>query len=63
MAGVIALATLGFLFLNPDYRWGVYGCAAWFAVGLLYFAVIGRKRLVYSPEEEFAVKHSGQSGG
>ena len=63
VAGVIALATLGFLFLNPDYRWGVYGCAAWFAVGLLYFAVIGRKRLVYSPEEEFAVKHSGQSDG
>ena len=63
VAGLIALATLGFLFLNPDYRWGVYGCAAWFAVGLLYFAIIGRKRLVYSPEEEFAVKHSGQSDG
>ena len=61
VAGVIAFATLGFLFLNPDYRWGVYGCAAWFAVGLLYFALIGRKRLVYSPEEEFAVKHSRQS--
>ena len=61
IAGVIALATLCVLFLNPEYRWGIYGCAAWFVAGLLYFAVIGRKRLVYSPEEEFAVTHSGQS--
>ncbi len=58
VAGVIALATLCFLFLNSDYRVGVYGCAVWFAAGLLYFAVIGRKRLVYSPEEEFAVRHT-----
>ena len=35
--------------------------AAWFVAGLLYFAVIGRKRLVYAPEEEFAIKYSRQS--
>ena len=57
-AGVIALATLCFLFLNADYRFGVYGCAVWFGAGLLYFALVGRKRLVYSPEEDFAVRHS-----
>ena len=55
VAGVIALATLVFLFLNSDYRLGVYGCAIWFAVGLAVFAVVGRKRLVRSPEEEFAL--------
>jgi ethanolamine permease len=58
VAGLIALVTLVFLFLNEEYRVGVYGCALWFAGGLIYFAVIGRKKLVYSPEEDFAVKHS-----
>ena len=53
VAGVIALITLYVLFLNPDYRLGVYGCAVWYAAGLLYFWLIGRKKLVYSPEEEF----------
>lgn len=59
-AGIIALATLVFLFLNSDYRLGVYGCAIWFAVGLAVFALVGRKRLVRSPEEEFALlqRHS-----
>ncbi len=55
-AAIIATVTLIFLFLNPDYIVGVYGCAIWFAAGLIYFAVYGRKTLVYSPEEEFAVK-------
>ncbi len=56
VAALIATVTLLFLFLNPDYIVGVYGCAIWFAAGLIYFAVYGRKTLVYSPEEEFAVK-------
>ena len=60
VAGVIACATLGSLFLNPDYRVGIYGCAIWLAAGLLYFAFTARKRLVYSPEEAFAVKHAPQ---
>lgn len=55
IAGVIALVTLVFLFLNPDYRIGVWGAAAWFVAGVLYFAVIGRHKLVLSPEEEFAM--------
>ena len=63
VAGVIALVTLYVLFLNPDYRLGVYGCAVWYAPGLLYFGLIGRKKLVYSPEEEFAVKHSPPTDG
>ena len=56
-AAAIALATLCFLFLDPDYRLGLYGCAAWFAAGLLWFAVRGRTRLVRSPEEDFALRH------
>ena len=59
-AGLIAIFTLVFLFLNPDYRVGIYGCAIWFAIGLLQFGLYGRRRLVYSPEEEFAVNHMDQ---
>ena len=61
VAGVIALITLVFLFLNADYRVGIYGCALWFAAGLLYFALIGRRRMVYSPEEDFAVRQGPPS--
>ena len=57
LSALIAFATLCFLFLNPDYRLGVYGCAAWFAIALLYFTLIGRKKLVHSPEEDFALRH------
>ncbi len=57
--GSIAAITLVCLFLNPDYRVGVYGCAVWFAAGIVYFALYGRHRLVYSPEEEFAVRNTG----
>ena len=55
-AAVIASVTLVFLFINPDYRLGVYGCAIWFLAGIAYFGLYGRKTLVYSPEEEFAVR-------
>jgi ethanolamine permease len=33
----------------------VIGVAVWFAVGILYFALVGRHKLVLSPEEEFAL--------
>ncbi len=62
-AGVIAFATFVLLLANPDYRAGIYGCVVWFAAWLLYFAVAGRKRLVRSTEEEFALNARGESGG
>ena len=54
VTGIIALLVLVFSLLNADYRMGLYGCALWFAAGLLYFALKGRHQLVKSPEEEFA---------
>ncbi|MAG34452.1 MAG: amino acid ABC transporter permease [Deltaproteobacteria bacterium] len=51
---LIASLTLVFLFVNPDYRPGIYGVAIWFALSLLYFAFYARHRMVLSPEEEFA---------
>ena len=59
VAGVIAAITLAFLFVNPDYRPGVYGTAAWFAVGILYYTLYARHRMILSPEEEFAMQHRG----
>jgi ethanolamine permease len=56
---LIALVTIGFQLTDPLYRAGVIGVAIWYALAILYFAAYGRKTLVLSPEEEFAVKHRG----
>jgi ethanolamine permease len=55
IAGIIALVSLIAIFLNEAYRPGVYGVAAYYILGVLYFAISGRNRLVLSPEEEFAL--------
>ena len=55
IAGLIALVSLISLYSNTDYRPGVYGTLIYFVLGIAYFAVAGRHRLVLSPEEEFAV--------
>ena len=54
---IIALVTIGFQLSDPLYRTGVIGVAIWYALAILYFAAHGRRTLVLSPEEEFAVKH------
>src|SRR6476469_4473852 len=54
---IIALVTIYFQLTDPVYRTGVIGVAIWYALAILYFALYGRKKLVFSPEEEFAVKH------
>jgi ethanolamine permease len=56
---IIALVTIGFQLADPQYRMGVIGVAIWYALAILYFAAYGRKSLVLSPEEEFAVRHRG----
>ena len=55
---VIALVTLYFQLTDPVYRTGVVWVAGWFALGILYFALVGRHRLILSPEEEFAMTAS-----
>ena len=37
------------IFLNSAYRPGVYGVAIYYVLGVLYFAIAGRNRLVLSP--------------
>ena len=55
IAGAIALVSLISLYFNDDYRPGVYGTLIYFVLGIAYFAIAGRNRLVLSPEEEFAM--------
>lgn len=52
----ISAVTLIMQLQDPVYRNGVYFAAAWYAICIVYFAVVGRHKLVYSPEEEFATK-------
>ena len=52
---IVAFVSLISLYLNADYRPGVVGTLIYFIIGILYFAIAGRHRLVLSPEEEFAL--------
>ncbi len=55
IALVIAAVTLVALFVSdPVYQKVVIGAALWYLLGLAYFALYGRRHLVYAPEEEFA---------
>jgi ethanolamine permease len=67
IAGALAATSLIAIFLNSAYRPGVYGVAVYYVLGVLYFAIAGRNRLVLSPEEEFALTQGshgvpGQAG-
>jgi ethanolamine permease len=55
IAGALALISLISLYTNEIYRTGAYATLAYFLLGILYFAIFGRHRLVLSPEEEFAL--------
>jgi ethanolamine permease len=55
IAGIIAVVSLVSLYSNKDYRPATVGTLLYFVLGILYFAIAGRHRLVLSPEEEFAL--------
>jgi ethanolamine permease len=55
VAGIIAAATfIGFL-LIPTFLPAIIAIAVVYVVGVILFALIGRHRLVLSPEEEYAI--------
>jgi ethanolamine permease len=57
VALVLSVFTLGALFIGGgDYLDVTLGAAAWFALGVVYFASYARRRLVLAPEEEFALR-------
>jgi ethanolamine permease len=37
---------------------GVIWVILWCVIGIIYFALIGRNKLILSPEEEFAMEHT-----
>jgi ethanolamine permease len=62
IALAISLVVLVLLTAHSEFRFGAAGIAIWYALGLGYFALHGRKALVRSPEEEFALRE-GENGG
>ncbi len=54
---VIAAVTLYYQLQDPNFSRGVLWVIVWLAVGIAYFALVGRNRLILSPEEEFALSH------
>lgn len=57
---IIAAVTIYFQITgDAAYRAGIIGVAIWFAAFIAYFAIIGRHKLILSPEEEFALEHGG----
>ena len=59
---LIAAVTLYFQMTDPVYQIGVLWVAVWFGIGIAYFALVGRHRLILSPEEEFALDHIKSQG-
>ena len=55
VAGVIALAIFVGVLLNPAYTAAIYTVVVVYVAALVLFAVFGRKQLVLSPEEEYAI--------
>jgi ethanolamine permease len=59
VALALSAATFVALFVSdPVYRRVAVGAAVWYALGLAWFALVGRRRLVLSPEERFAVERA-----
>ncbi len=52
----LALLTLAYQLVDPVFVSGVLGVGVWFAIGIVWFAAIGRHRLVLAPEEAFALQ-------
>jgi len=55
VAGIIAFASFLGILLAPTFQLAVVTFLVIFVVGIIIFAVIGRHRLVLSPEEEYAL--------
>jgi ethanolamine permease len=52
---VIAAVTLYFQLTDSVFQTAVFGVAIYYAVMMAYFLLVGRHKLILSPEEEFAL--------
>ena len=62
VAGVIAFASFLGILLAPTFQLAVITFVIIFIVGILLFALVGRHRLVLSPEEEYALSGGLKDG-
>jgi ethanolamine permease len=53
---VIAAVTLVSQLLDPVFAAGLFWVGVWFVLGIVWFALVGRSRLVMAPEEAFAIE-------
>ena len=47
---------------DPNFSKGVLWVIIWFVVAIIYFAAVGRNKLILSPEEEFAMEQKAKAG-
>ncbi len=57
---ILACIIIYYQIQDPSYRTAVFIAIGYFVVGLVYFGLKGRHRLILSPEEEFAMEHPTQ---
>lgn len=55
---IIAMVTINFQLQDGSYRIAVFSAIAYLILGLVYFGLKGRHRLILSPEEEFAMEQN-----
>lgn len=58
---VIALVTLYYQVQDPNFFYGVFWVGVWFVAAIIYFAAVGRHKLILSPEEEFAMENRAKA--
>lgn len=58
---VIAAVTLLYQIQDPNFTKGIIWVILWFVIAIIYFALVGRHKLILSPEEEFAMQHKAEA--
>lgn len=58
---IIGLITLYYQIWDPNFSKGVVWVGVWFVLAIIYFALVGRHKLILSPEEEFAMEHRAKA--
>jgi ethanolamine permease len=58
---VVALVTIYYQLQDPIYQKAVLAVFAFYVLGILYFAFVGRNNLILSPEEEFAMSKGAKA--
>ena len=61
MTIAIGIVTLLYQVQDANFTKGVVWVAVWFAVAIVYFGLVGRHKLILSPEEEFALEHKAKA--